>query len=192
MKLDNLWRTERFHLAETGTDQAILGMPWLENFNPTINWTEGTIKEVLEVPLHLRKNKEGKKCTWKEGLLEEPTVIKTPPRKEDTDNMLITKLQEKRLESKEELKQILLQDYLEDLLCAKETQNQDPQERTASKSLGKDDSPQGKDQNNAPLTKEHCPELGIRPDGDQNHDGAHRNLIKLAIISPRKGEDDDA
>ena len=52
MKLDNLWKEERFYKANTGTDQVVLGIPWLANFQPTINWTKGTVTEVLEVPLY--------------------------------------------------------------------------------------------------------------------------------------------
>ena len=178
MKLDDLWKTERFHLAEIGTDQAILGMPWLENFNPTINWTKGTIQEVLEVPLH-QKNKGGKKCTWKEGLIKEPAVTNIPQSKEDTDNTLIAELQEKKLKSKEGLEQELLNDYLEDLLCVEETQSRDPQERTATE----------KDQQHTPWSGDHCPILGIRPGGEQ--DEVQKDLAKLATISPVKGENND-
>jgi len=55
MKLDNLWKEEQFYQAETGTDQVILGIPWLMNFKPTIDWTKGIITEVLEVPLYMPK-----------------------------------------------------------------------------------------------------------------------------------------
>ena len=53
MKLDDLWKEEWFYKAETRTDQVVLGIPWLANFKLTINWTTGTITEVLEVPLHI-------------------------------------------------------------------------------------------------------------------------------------------
>jgi len=43
MKLDNLWKEEQFYKAETGTDQVVLGIPWLANFKPTINWTMGPL-----------------------------------------------------------------------------------------------------------------------------------------------------
>jgi len=66
MKLDNLWKEERFYKAATGTDQVILGTPWLANFQPTINWTEGTIAEVLEVPLHVPTHKIKKKISWED------------------------------------------------------------------------------------------------------------------------------
>jgi len=55
---------EWFYKAETGTDQVVLGIPWLVNFKPTINWTAGTITEVLEVPLHLTMQKVKKKTSW--------------------------------------------------------------------------------------------------------------------------------
>ena len=184
VKLDDLWKTERFYLAETGTDQAILGMPWLENFNPTVNWTEGTIKEVLEVPLHLQKNKGGKKCIWKEGLLEEPTIIKTPQCKENADSMLITKLQGKKLKSKEGLEQELPNDYLEDLLGVEETPDQDPQGEIASRRLeANEQSP--------PWFGDHCPKQGIRPSGEQDQDKARMDPVELATTSPTKGESDD-
>jgi len=64
MKLDNLWKEEQFYKAETGTDQVVLGIPWLANFEPTINWTKGTITEVLEVPLHIPTRKVKKKISW--------------------------------------------------------------------------------------------------------------------------------
>ena len=64
MKLDNLWKKERFYKAKTGTDQVVLGIPWLANFKPTINWTTGTITEVLEVPLHIPTQKVRKKTSW--------------------------------------------------------------------------------------------------------------------------------
>ena len=53
LKLDNTWKEEHFHRANIGSNQVILGMSWLLNFDPTIDWTKGTIQEVLEVPLHL-------------------------------------------------------------------------------------------------------------------------------------------
>ena len=68
MKLNNLWKEEWFYKAETGTDQVVLGIPWLANFKPTINWTMGTITEVLEVPLHMPIWKVKKKISWNDGL----------------------------------------------------------------------------------------------------------------------------
>ena len=64
IKLDNLWKEEWFYKAETGTDQVVLGIPWLANFQPTINWTQGTIMEVLEVPLHMPTQRVKKKTSW--------------------------------------------------------------------------------------------------------------------------------
>jgi len=64
MKLDNLWKEERFYKAETGTDQVVLGILWLVNFKPTINWTKGTVAKVLEVPLHIPTRKVKKKTSW--------------------------------------------------------------------------------------------------------------------------------
>jgi len=64
LKLDNLWKEEWFYQAETGTNQVVLGIPWLVNFKPTINWTKGTIAEVLEVPLHMPTRRVKKKASW--------------------------------------------------------------------------------------------------------------------------------
>ena len=66
MKLDNLWKEERFYKAETRTDQVVLGIPWLMNFKPTINWTKGTVTEVLEVPLYVPTCKVKKKISWED------------------------------------------------------------------------------------------------------------------------------
>jgi len=68
MKLDNLWKEERFYQAETGTDQVVLGTPWLASFQPTINWAEGTVAEVLEVPLYVPTRKIKKKISWEDEL----------------------------------------------------------------------------------------------------------------------------
>jgi len=77
MKLDNLWKEERFYKAETGTDQVVLGIPWLANFQPTIDWTKGTVTEVLEVPLHVPTRKVKKKISWEdESSKPAPTSIK--------------------------------------------------------------------------------------------------------------------
>jgi len=70
MKLNDLWKEERFYKAETGTDQVVLGIPWLTNFQPMINWTEGTVTEVLEVPLHIPTPKVKKKISWDDELTE--------------------------------------------------------------------------------------------------------------------------
>jgi len=77
MKLDNLWKEERFYKAKTGTDQVVLGIPWLANFKPTINWTKGTVTEVLEVPLHVPTRKVKKKTSWEDELLKSaPSSVK--------------------------------------------------------------------------------------------------------------------
>jgi len=68
IKLDNLWKEERFYQAKTRTDQVVLGIPWLANFKPTINWMAGTITEVLEVPLHMPTWKVKKKTSWNDKL----------------------------------------------------------------------------------------------------------------------------
>jgi len=92
MKLDNLWKEERFYKAETGTDQVVLGIPWLANFKPTINWTKGTITEVLEVPLHISTCKVKKKTSWDDELSKPaPSSVK-----EEELNSQINRDQEKK------------------------------------------------------------------------------------------------
>jgi len=77
MKLDNLWKEEQFYKAENGTDQVVLGIPWLANFQPTIDWTTGTITEVLEVPLHMPTRQVKKKVSWTNEPAEpEPCSVK--------------------------------------------------------------------------------------------------------------------
>ena len=193
MKLDNLWKTKRFHQAEIGTDQVILGLPWLENFDPTINWAEGTITEVLEVPLHLPKAK-CTKMAWKEELFEGPMTTLPPwektQGKEKTNKLLITKLQIQKHDGKEGLEQSLLQDYLEDLLCADKAQRQDHTRSTTSGKSNKDTDSQARNKHNAPWSGEHCPKLGIRLGGEQEHALPNNNerLEMLAMILPIKKE----
>ena len=113
MKLDNLWKEERFYKAETGTDQVVLGIPWLANFQPTIDWTKGTVTEVLEVPLHVPTRKVKKKISWEdESSKPAPTSIK---------------------------------------------------EKESNSRINRD-----REEEDAPWTGEHCPNLGIRPGGDQD------------------------
>jgi len=79
IKLDNLWKEERFYKAEMGTDQVVLGIPWLANFKPMINWTMGTITEVLEVPLHMPTQQVKKKISWSD---ESPKTTPSSVKKE--------------------------------------------------------------------------------------------------------------
>ena len=37
-------RTIDFFITDLGQDRAVLGFPFLRDFNPNINWNEGTIK----------------------------------------------------------------------------------------------------------------------------------------------------
>jgi len=91
MKLNNLWKEERFYRAETGTDQVVLGIPWLANFRPMINWTKGTVDEVLEVPLHTSTRKVKKKVSW----ADEPAEPATCSIKEEEPNSQIKRNREK-------------------------------------------------------------------------------------------------
>ena len=113
MKLDNLWKEERFYKAETGTDQVVLGIPWLANFKPMINWMMGTMTEVLEVPLHISTQKVKKKTSWNNT----------------SSKPMSCSIKEEELSS-----QINRDQETED----------------------------------APWSREHCPNQGIRPGGDQS------------------------
>jgi len=101
MKLDNLWKEEQFHKADIGPDQVILGIPWLQKFNPTIDWMRKLIKEVLEVPLHLERQEalpgleitvptkglgQGKKLMWKD---EQGTLENTSKQPKGTQKIVV-------------------------------------------------------------------------------------------------------
>ena len=44
---DNIKMVTRLLVTDLGKEQIILGLPWLQEYNPTIDWTKGTI----EIPL---------------------------------------------------------------------------------------------------------------------------------------------
>jgi len=44
-------RLTRFFVMNLGKEQAILGWPWLEEFNPDIDWTNGRL---LNTPVTLK------------------------------------------------------------------------------------------------------------------------------------------
>jgi hypothetical protein len=54
--------TERFLITGLGNQKIILGLPWLREHNPEINWKEGTLQwrtttmeEVLDEEEHLNR-----------------------------------------------------------------------------------------------------------------------------------------
>jgi hypothetical protein len=54
--------TERFLITGLGNQKIILGLPWLREHNPEINWKEGTLQwrrttmeEVLDKEEHLNR-----------------------------------------------------------------------------------------------------------------------------------------
>ena len=49
-------RTVDFFITDLGQDRAVLGFPFLRDFNPNINWNEGTIKpepQIFITPVQL-------------------------------------------------------------------------------------------------------------------------------------------
>lgn len=44
MELDGHKEQISFDITDTGTDEIILGIPWLRIHNPTIDWTNGIMK----------------------------------------------------------------------------------------------------------------------------------------------------
>jgi hypothetical protein len=50
----------QFFVTDLGKDQMILGYPWLQTFNPDINWTNGELKKQLSVQTMVSKAQEAK------------------------------------------------------------------------------------------------------------------------------------
>jgi hypothetical protein len=51
LKLGEQWRKQRFYIATLGQDRAILGFPFLNKFNPNINWTKNKITSIAGVQI---------------------------------------------------------------------------------------------------------------------------------------------
>jgi hypothetical protein len=49
-KLGEREKAQKFYITDLGKDRIILGFPWLEEYNPQINWKEGTVEGQ---PLHI-------------------------------------------------------------------------------------------------------------------------------------------
>jgi hypothetical protein len=49
-KLGEKEKAQKFYITDLGRDQIILGYPWLHNFNPKIDWTNGMVEGQ---PLHI-------------------------------------------------------------------------------------------------------------------------------------------
>jgi hypothetical protein len=49
-KLGQKEKAQKFYITDLGKDCIILGFPWLEDYNPRINWKEGTVEGQ---PLHI-------------------------------------------------------------------------------------------------------------------------------------------
>src|SRR5260221_75984 len=57
LKVGSQRRKQRFYLATLGQDRAILGFPFLQKFNPTVNWSNATIKGVKTVEIETESKK---------------------------------------------------------------------------------------------------------------------------------------
>jgi hypothetical protein len=62
LQVNGKTNTERFLITGLGNQKVILGLPWLREHNPEINWKEGTLqwrttmmKEVLDEEKHLNR-----------------------------------------------------------------------------------------------------------------------------------------
>jgi Retroviral aspartyl protease len=60
LQVNGKTNTEQFLITGLGNQKIILGLPWLRNYNPKINWKEGTLQwrtttmeEVLDEEEHL-------------------------------------------------------------------------------------------------------------------------------------------
>src|SRR5579863_7194853 len=51
IRLGNQVRQQMFYVATLGQDRAILGFPFLQKFNPQIDWTMGTIKGAQNIQI---------------------------------------------------------------------------------------------------------------------------------------------
>jgi hypothetical protein len=50
----------QFFVTDSGKDRMMLRYPWLQKFNPNINWTNGTLKGQLSVQTTVSKAQEAK------------------------------------------------------------------------------------------------------------------------------------
>jgi len=55
VRLNGKEKTLRFYLANIGNEEAILGYPFLESLDPTINWGKATIEGTLKLSLPRKK-----------------------------------------------------------------------------------------------------------------------------------------
>jgi hypothetical protein len=62
IQVNSKTNTERFLITGLGNQKIILGLPWLQEHNPEINWKEGTLQwrtmtmeEVLDKEEHLNR-----------------------------------------------------------------------------------------------------------------------------------------
>jgi len=95
IQYENKQKRAKFFIINLGKDQLILGYPWLEEFNPEINWTKGKLpgtcvhlktpalvaKEQLKTHVRETETKEIGKVTIAQQMaekhLEDSDTVKT-------------------------------------------------------------------------------------------------------------------
>src|SRR5713226_2416645 len=63
--------TDHFYVTDVGDDKILLGMDWLEKYNPKIDWVKKEVDFYETAPLD--------HCVKNEGHLEYPTIRRTQP-----------------------------------------------------------------------------------------------------------------
>jgi hypothetical protein len=63
-KLGEMEQCLQFFVTDLGKDRMILGYPWLQKFNPTINWTDRELKGRLSVQTMVSKAQEAKNIAF--------------------------------------------------------------------------------------------------------------------------------
>ncbi|KIN98734.1 hypothetical protein M404DRAFT_31061 [Pisolithus tinctorius Marx 270] len=83
-KVKGLVRQSFFHVINCGTENVILGLPWLQENNPIINWRMGT----LSIDKRTDRSKE-LRCNISSVVVEEPTVnLVTPAEKKGINKFM--------------------------------------------------------------------------------------------------------
>ncbi|KIN99014.1 hypothetical protein M404DRAFT_30824 [Pisolithus tinctorius Marx 270] len=75
-KVEGLIHQSFFHVINCGTENVILGLPWLQENNPVVNWRMGT----LSIDEKTNRSKE-LRCNISSVAIEEPTVNLVSPAK---------------------------------------------------------------------------------------------------------------
>jgi len=66
----------RMDVCDLGKMEVILGMPWLQAYNPEINWETGEVKMMRCPPLYSRTRPRGVKKGKRVATLEEEKIVR--------------------------------------------------------------------------------------------------------------------